>query len=383
MVTQVALSLVLMVMAGLLARTMQNLLAIDVGFNRNQLLLFSLEGVPAGYAEGPRLAAFYKDAAERVRAIPGVRGVTFSDTPVLSSHGTNRTSLQLSGDAATETRTEVGWNRVAAGFFATYEMSLLLGREFTARDDAAATKVVVINQALAEKYFPRENPIGQRIRVGRRGLSEMEIVGVVRDFRQQNLRRPTPPTVYTAVAQNPVREAHFAVRTSGLPEAFFATIRKAVADLDPNMPVANLRTLAVQIDWTLAEERIFARIATFFGLAALALACVGLYGLMSYGVLRRTSEIGLRIALGALPRQVLAMILRESFRLVLLGVLIGLGGALASARLMTNLLFGLTPADPVTYFAAAAILVAVATVAALLPARRAAKVDPMVALRAE
>ena len=384
MVAQVAFSLVLLVMAGLLMRTVHNLRAVDIGFNARQLLLFSLEGVPAGYTESPRLEAFYRDAAERVRAIPGVHGVTFSRTPVLSRHGTSRTTFQLSGETvAGAAAAEVGWNQVEARFFETYEMPLLGGRGFTPHDDPTAPKVVVINQTLAEKYFPRENPIGRRVHLGRRALGEVEIVGIVRDFRQQDLRHATVPTVYTAASQNPVREAHFAVRTIGQPEILSAAIRQAIAEVDPNVPVANLRTQVEQIEWAVAEEKIFARLATFFGLAALALACVGLYGLMSYGVLRRTGEIGLRIALGAMPRQVLALILRESFRLVAIGVLLGLGGALAAVRLMTSLLYGLSATDGLTFGGASLLLSVVALAASLLPARRAAKIDPMVALRAE
>lgn len=381
MVAQVALSLVLLVMAGLLARTVSNLKSVDIGFNPRQLLLFSLEGVQAGYAES-RLDAFYRDAAERVRAIPGVRRVTFSGTPVLSRYGTSLTKFQIANGTA-NTPDDVGWNQVEAGFFETLEMPLLLGRAFSTHDVSGAPRAVVINQTLAEKYFPRENPIGRRVRVGRRRLVEMEIIGVVRDFRQTDLRRITPPSLYTAAAQDPVREAHFAVRTSGAPQSFFAAVRRAVADLDADMPVVNLRTQDEQIEWSLVEERVFARIATFFGLAALALAAVGLYGLMSYSVLRRTGEIGLRIALGALPRQILALMLRESFKLVALGVLLGVGGALAAGRLLTAVLYGLSSTDASTFGAAMLLLIPVALIAAWLPARRAAKVDPMVALRSE
>jgi predicted permease len=384
MVAQVAFSLVLLAMAGLLARTVHNLRSVDIGFDPRRLLLFSLEGVPAGYAEGPRLEAMYRDAATRLRAIPGAQAVTFSRTPVLSRHGTNRTTIQSIGGATLASeRPEVGWDQVETRFFATYEMPLLLGRTFTERDNATAPKVAIINQSLAKKYFADENPIGRSMRLGRRGLGEVEIVGVVRDFRQQNLRRETLPAVYTAAAQSPVREAHFAVRTAGQPELFAAAVSRAVAEVDPHVPVANLRTQAEQIEWTMAEEKIFGYLAEFFGFAALALACIGLYGLMSYAVVRRTGEIGVRIALGAVPGQVLGMILRESFRLVAIGVLLGVGGALAAGSLLANLLYGVPPNDAVTIGGAALILIGVALGAALLPARRAARIDPMVALRAE
>jgi predicted permease len=380
MVSQVALSLVLLVMAGLLARTVRNLRAVEVGFNPEQLLLFSLEAGQAGYADESKLAAFYRDTAERIGAVPGVRAATFSSTPLLSRHGLNRTKLQL---ASGDTPEEVGWNQLGLNFLVTYDIRLVAGRAFTERDDARAPKVVIVNQTFAEKYFPRENPIGRRVRVGRRTLEEADIVGVVRDFRQQDLRRGTVPTIYGPVAQGSVREAHFAVRTSAPPEQLSNAIRRVVAEIDVNVPVANLRTQAAQIEWTLVEERVFAQLATFFGLAALALACVGLYGLISYGVLRRTGEIGLRMALGAMPRQVLAMILGESLRLVVLGVLLGLAGALAAARLLTSLLYGLPPTDVPTYAIATLLLLVVALLATWLPARRGANVDPITALRTE
>jgi predicted permease len=384
MVAQVALSLVLLVMAGLLVRTVHNLRSVDIGFDHDRLALFSLEAVPAGYAEGPRLAAFYRDAAEAIRAIPGVRGATYSRTPVLSQHGTSRAQFRSAEAAAAGVApTEVGSDQLEPRFFETYRMAILGGRGFTERDDATSPKVVVINQALAQKFFPRENPLGRRVQVGRRKLEDAEIVGVVRDFRQTNFRRATLPAIYAPVAQSPVREAHFAVRTDGPPEILFAALRKAVGGIDAAVPLANLRTQDQQIEWNLAEDRIFAQLATFFGLAALALASVGLYGLMSYGVMRRTGEIGLRMALGAVPRQVLALILRESFRLVLLGVALGIVGAFGAVRVVRSLLYGLTPTDPVTYAVAAGVLMIVASLAALLPARRAAKIDPMVALRAE
>jgi predicted permease len=372
-------------MAGLLGRTVRNLLAVDIGFNRDHLLLFSVDGVTAGYAQAPPLEAFYQRVSERISTVSGVRGVTYSAAAVLSRDSGNTASFQRLDDVpTTDARTETKWNQVEATFFDVYGMPFPLGRGFTSLDNATDVSVVVVNQALAAKYFPGENPVGRRVRFGRgRTRRDAEIVGVVRDFRQKDLRSETPPTLYTPAAQRPVREANFAVRTLGRPEILATAIRQAVAGLDPNVPLANLRTQAAQIEWTVAEERMIARLATFLGVAALTLASVGLYGLLAYGVIRRTSEIGLRIALGALPQQVLTMIVGESLGLVALGVLLGIGCALAVARLLASMLYGLSTTDFPTYAVATLLLVVVALAAALLPARRAAKVDPMVALRCE
>lgn len=380
MVVQVAVSLVLLVGAGLFVRTVRNLRAVDVGFDHGHLLLFSLEAAPAGYRPD-QFADFFARAADQIEALPGVQAVSFSSLPMVSN-ATTRISVSV----ADEVPAPAGQNSVAAlnhvgpDFFATYAMPLVLGRGFNAGDEAPSASAVVVNQAFVRKYFSRENAVGRRIRFSG---EEWEIVGVVRDVKQVNLRAPVPPTVSIPYGRNAPARAEFAVRTAGEPMALVPAIRQAVRAVDKNVPLNVVRTQDEQIERTLTKERIFADLAGFLGLLALALASVGLYGLMSFVVLRRTGEIGLRMALGALPGHVLGTILRQSLTLVMIGVGVGLAGAFILARLIAAQLFGLSPADPLTYGGVVLLLIVVALLACWLPARRAARIDPIVALRAE
>ncbi|MEO5958114.1 MAG: ADOP family duplicated permease [Opitutaceae bacterium] len=243
MIAQVAFSLVLLVLAGLFGRTVRNLLAVDIGFNRERLLLFSVSGVTAGYEDSAQLAALYGRVAEQIATLGGVRGVTYSGSAVLSRDSGESSMFQrLDTGVSVAASDMLRLNQVEATFFDVYGMSFVLGRGFTRLDDAAKAPVVVMNQALAAKYFPGENPLGHRIRVGRgRNQRDAEIVGVVRDFRQKDLRSAPLPMIYTPTGQRPLREVNFAVRTSGAPETLAATVRKTVAQIDPNLPLANLR----------------------------------------------------------------------------------------------------------------------------------------------
>jgi predicted lysophospholipase L1 biosynthesis ABC-type transport system permease subunit len=244
----------------------------------------------------------------------------------------------------------------------------------------------VVNQAFARRYFGDENPVGRAIVFsGPFESSRAEVVGVAADAKYTDLRGAMPPTVYFPALQALDGSAHFALRLAGGtardPAAVFPAIRAAVREIDPTLPVMNLRTQDEQIDRLHSQELLFARLSGVFGLMALALASVGLYGLMSYAVLRRTAEIGLRIALGALPAQVLRMILREALTLVCLGIGSGIAAAYGASRLVASMLFALSPTDPFTYGVSALILTAIALAASLLPARRAGRLDPMIAFR--
>jgi predicted permease len=375
MVVQIALSLVLLVSTALFVRTLKNIQDVDAGFNRRSLVLFRIDAASAGYPRA-QFPALQMRLLDRVQKIPGVRAATFSSVPLLN-RGRWSNNVTIPGYTPPPgVSMNVHMNALAPNFFTAMEMPLLLGRSFTERDDAAAPKVAIVNQAFVQKYFGTENPIGRQI-------SGFEIIGVARDAKYTSLRDPVPPTVYRSALENRDGSAHFEVRAAGDPAALFAGIRAAVREIDPSLPVLNLRTQDEQLERNHSQERLFARLSGFFGALALALACVGLYGLMSYQVLRRTGEIGLRMALGALPGHVLRMILKESLALVCLGVVLGLAGAYAASQLIASMLFGLSATDPFTYALVGFILVAVALVASLLPARRAAKVEPMAALRAE
>jgi predicted permease len=384
MVVQIALSLVLLVSTALFVRTLRNLQDTDAGFNRRQLVLFRLDATSAGYAPAQYLPLQTR-VQERLRTIPGVQAATFSQVPLLN-RGRWSSSFNIVGYTPPP-GVSVGahMNAVAPDFFATLGMPLVLGRGFTEHDREGAPRVAVVNQAFVRKFFPTENPLGRRFTFGRATgqPSEVEIVGVSRDAKYTSLREVIPPTVFLPVLQRASGGANYMVRVEGDMPAVFPAIRAVVREIDATLPVLNLRTQDEQIDRIQGQELLFARLSGFFGLLALALACVGLYGLMSYNVLRRTGEIGVRMALGALPGHVLRMILGESLGLICLGVVLGLAGAWFASRLVATMMFGLSATDPFTYALMAGLLVLVAVGAALIPANRAARTDPLVALRAE
>jgi predicted permease len=384
MVVQIALSLVLLVSTGLFVRTLRNLQNVDPGFNPHQLALFRIDATSAGYNR-EQFAALQARLQTRLENIPGVRAVTFSRVALLTGTRSNR-RITVPGYAQADASTNFNINGLAPNFLATMEIPLLLGRSFTDQDAAVGPKVAIVNQAFARRIFGEEGPVGRRFFFGstpNASAAEIEIVGVARDAKYTGLREEPPPTIYLPATQMPEGVANYSLRTAGNPAAIFPAIRAAVREIDPTLPVINLRTQEEQINRINSEEMLFARLSGFFGFVTLALACVGLYGLMSYLVLHRTGEIGLRMALGALPAQVLRMILRESFVLVGIGIVVGFLAAYGSGRFIQSMLFDLSPADPLTYGSVALILIVVALLAALLPARRAARVEPMVALRSE
>jgi predicted permease len=283
-------------------------------------------------------------------------------------------------------RGSVQVNTVGARYFETTGTSLLLGRGIGPEDDETSRKVAVINETLARSFFSNQNPIGRRFGLGEGPIrgEELEIVGVVKDAKYNSLREETPRMVFLPLLQHNRNYAgDLEVRTAGDPTAMADAVRRTVQEVDSDLPIIGVATLKAEVSRSLNQERLIADLSSVFGLLALVLACVGLYGLMSYGVARRTNEIGVRMALGARAGDVLWMVLRESIILIGAGVAIGIPLALALARLIANQLFGLKPYDPLTLMGAATAMAAVAGLAAYLPARRATKVDPMVALRYE
>jgi predicted permease len=385
MVAQIALSLVLLVGTGLFVRTLRNLQNVDPGFNSHQLALFRIDAVSAGYTQ-EQFAALQARLQTRLESIPGVRAATFSRVALLAGVRSNRRITAPGYTPPPGASMIFNLNGLAPNFLAAMEIPLVLGRGFTDHDAGAGPKVAIVNQAFARKIFGDENPVGRRLGFSKApvaGETEIEIVGVARDAKYTGLREAAPPTIYVPATQMPEGVANYCVRTAGNPAAIFPAIRAAVSELDPTLPVINLRTQDEQIARINSEELLFARLSGFFGFVALTLTCVGLYGLMSFLVLHRTGEIGLRMALGALPAQVLRMILRESLALVGLGVALGLPAAYGGSRFIQSMLFGLSPADSLTYGSVASILIVVALLASLLPARRAAQVEPMAALRSE
>jgi predicted permease len=377
-IVQVAVSLLLLIGAGLFTRTLRNLQSLETGFNRENLLTFGLNPELNHYP-GTQIAQLLQRLRQRLEAIPGVRSATLSQYPLLAG-SRNDAPVFLPSEPAVAAGS-VAVNDVAANFLPTLEIPLLRGRGLTERDNERAPKVAIINEALARKYFGQEDPLGRRIGVGPE--KQVEIVGIARDSKYFELRGAMPPTVYLPYFQEPAGSAYFTVRTIGEPAAAIAMVRQAVREVDGSLPLGDLRTLRQQMEASWAQERFFASLSTSFGLLALLLAAIGLYGVMAYSVARRTNEIGVRLSLGAQRRDVVRLVMGESLWLVAFGIGLGLVTAMAVTRLIANWLFGLTPNDPETMAVATLLLVAVAALAGYLPARRAARVDPMVALRYE
>jgi len=385
MVVQIAISLVLLVGTALFARTLRNLQAVDPGFDSSRLALFRIDARSAGYSPD-QFAPLHERIRERLASIPGVGAATFSSVPLLSGTRSNR-RISIPGEKPqSEAALVPNTNGLAPNFFEAMRIPVLRGRPFRDGDSSGAPSVAVVNQVLAHGLFGASDPIGRRIVMGATPGSaarELEIVGMARDIKYATLRDSVPPTLYLPAAQQRDGNANYSVRSAGDPARVFAAIRAAVREVDPTLPLLNLRTQDEQIARSSAQERLFARLSGFFGGLALALASAGLYGLMSYRVVRRTGEIGLRMALGALPGQVLRLILSESAGLVALGAGLGIAAAIGSARFLESMLFGLSPLDVPTYASVTVVLVAVAFLAALLPARRATKLNPVAALRAD
>jgi predicted permease len=379
-VLQVALSLVLLVCGGLFARSLRNLKAVDHGYTPDQIV--SMEIVPARSGYKPdQVWNFNAQLSERLRALPGVKSATHASS--LPLYGTSREGeIEVPGSQIPPNeRPTTQVHGITSQFFATFGIPLLRGRDFTEQDSMGPPKVVIINDSFARYFFGDENPLGKRVSAG--PFRELEIVGVVGNAKLGSLKETMSRTVYYADYGVHLGKRRFCVRATGDPGALIAAIRNEVRRLDPNLPVSDIKTFADQIDESISRERMIALLSSFFGLFALLLAGLGLYGVMAYAVARRTREIGIRMALGAQAGNVLWLVLRETLLLVSIGVAIGLPAALAATRLTRGMLFGLTENDPLTIALATLVMIVIAAMAGYLPARRAAQVDPMVALRQE
>ena len=388
-VTQVALSLALLVGAGLFLRTVQNLWNLDPGYDRHNVLMFSLDPRLSGH-KGPGLANLYRELRARIESIPGVRSTSLSFVRPVDDeayfvdvlHGVD--GHELPPDQGIR----VAFNVVAPGYFSTLGTPLVLGRDFNADDHEESTKVAIINETLARRCFPNGSPMGRRIsHRPPQGREDMEVVGVVKDSRYGDLRGAPRGVLYLPFFQQNLAEAFagttFQLRYTGDVGMVLAEARREVESVDKTLAMFRVKTLATQTKESLAEQRLTATLSGFFAVLGLLVAGIGLYGLMSYTVVRRTREIGIRMALGAERGDVQQMVLGEATLLVFTGVATGLPLAFGGAHLVSSMLFEVSGRDPLTISAAILILLAVAAVAGFVPARRASLVDPMVALRYE
>jgi putative ABC transport system permease protein len=386
-VAEVALSLVLLVGAGLLLKSFASLLRTSPGFNPQNVLTVSLTLPQVKYPEAAQSAQFYSRLLERVRAMPGVRAVAAINNLPLG--GTNSdTNFVIEGrPAPRQGEMQGAWfSPVTTGYFQAMNIPVLQGRPLDERDHSQAPLAVVINEAMARRYWPGESPIGKRIGTGRRSPTAptwWQVVGVVGNVRAFTMESDEPPTFYIAHAQRPARRMNLVIRTAGDPLALAPALRSAVWELDRDLAVPSIATLDAVVGSSLAQRRFIMVLLAGFSAVALVMAAVGLYGVMAYIVTQRTNEIGIRMALGAQPRDVLALVLRQGMTLAGLGVAIGVALALAVARSMESLVYDTSPRDPATIAAITATLALAALAACYIPARRAARVDPLVALRHE
>jgi predicted permease len=383
---QVALSTLLVVMAGFFLRTVINLNRVDPGFDPSNIMLFELRPPQSQYS-GDKQAALFRQITERLAAMPGVEAVSPTSVAPLS-HSYDSNDFTPVGEKAAPGKEESALNAaVGDRYFATFRIPIVTGRGFAPTDTETSPKVAVVNRALVKQFFSNQNPIGKSFTTSDIKDRKLmyQIVGVCADTRYGSLREDPPPIFYLDYRQSPEIDwgMTFAVKTRTARAGITPSLRRAVQSVDPNLPLTEVRTQEEQIESLLMNERIFADLTTGFGVLALALACIGIYGLMAYTVSRRTNEIGIRMALGARSDQVLRMVLGEAVWMTAIGLAVGLGGALALGRVVASQLYGLKAWDPATLTAAAALLIFVALGASWVPARRAAGVDPSRALRAE
>jgi len=387
-VGQVALSLVLLAGASLFVRTLHNLRSVDVGFEESGLLLFGVNGRQAGFT-GTELADLYERIQDRLEALPGVRSATMTPFPLLASSASSYSFSVPGYVPKPDERMNARVLHVGSRFFETMGLPIALGRGLEPQDRDGAPLVAVANQALVKKYMEGATGLGRTISFGRDGENPVEIVGIAGNAKYDRLRGDVLPTLYIPMRQSldTLNAAFFEVRTTREPLSMVPDARKAVAAVNPGLPLYEIKSQTQQIDQLLLPERMFATLTSFFGLLALALVCVGLYGIVSYGVAMRTTEIGVRMALGARSSDIVGMVLKETAALVGKGVALGLPIAFASghfaASVVAGLLFGLEPTDAFSLGAATVAMILIGSLAGFLPARRASSVAPMAALRCE
>jgi predicted permease len=383
----VALSLVLLISSGLLLRSFVKLVTLDLGFDRNNVLVVVAHApwFAADTTKIPKdqIASTYDEVVRRLRSLPGVTsaGRAFT-TPIGDDNWVQDMYSDVAGAPAGE-QASIYLNFVGTGYFQTLRIPLLAGRDFSKQDTANSPLVGIVNETAARKFFPGVNALRRHFRWGEEPR-QVAVIGIVKDSKYEAVRQVTPATVFLPAAQVPSREAaeEFVLRAAVPPSSLIPAIQRTVADVNQSMPL-EFHTLAEQVDDNLVQERLLATLSGFFGVLALLLAMIGLYGVLSYTVTQQQVEFGIRMALGAQPSSILRLVMTETFAVLAGGIIVGIGLSFAAVRLLQKMLFGLSPHDATTILLAIGILAAVGLLAGFLPARRATRVDPMVALRYE
>jgi putative ABC transport system permease protein len=387
LVSQVALALVLVVSAGLLTRTFFRLLGADGGFNAERVLTFQLPLRASKYAEQDHIVTLFGNVLRRLRAIPGVQSAGIGETVPLSGEGESTVIRMPDHPAISQKETPfANFTVISAGYFSAIGTPLLRGRDFQETDTADAMPVTIVNATMEKKYWPNQSAIGKQVGPGSTRYPLLTIVGVVPDVKHTSLREETAPEMYVLYNQKPwpsMLAMRVALRTKAAPPSITASVREAVHAIDPDLPLANVATLTSLLDDSMSQPRFSVFLLGSFGVLALLLASIGMYGVISYSVLQRTQEIGIRMALGAQRRKVFGMVLGQGALLAGLGIGIGLVAALGVTRLLASFLYGVRPTDPLTFAGVSLLLLGIALLACYLPARRATRVDPIVALKYE
>lgn len=378
---QVALSMPLLIVSALFLNSLQKLRGVDTGFARNNVLIASINPTLNGYSQ-EKTQSFYRDLLLELRALPGVQSAALSsDSPISGSW--DQEGLVVEGYRPGEgERVDAQSSIISPDYFGSLGITLVAGRDFNDQDAAGAPKVAIINEKMARKYLGSRNPIGTKI--GTDDQPDTVIVGIVKDAQYLSLREPAARHFFEPIAQQPrLFDLTMHIKTAGEPTALVELVRRQVQRLDPHLPLYDVKTLTTQIDESITQERLVTWLCTAFGLLATLLTALGLYGVLAFSVAQRTKEIGIRVALGAQARDVMKLIIGQGMLLVTVGVVLGLGVSLAVTRLVASLLFGVTPTNATTFIGVSAGLALLALLACYIPARRATKVDPLVALRYE
>ncbi len=381
---EVAMSVLLLVAAGLLVRTYQNLNSTGPGFDPDSVVTLAVSLPAYRYPDANAQRQFFEQSVERVSVVPGVTAAGFLNVLPFSTYDRG-TRFVIDGAPAPEPGREpsAAFRRITPRYFDALRIPVRAGRAFTDADRDSAQRVAIVNDALARRFFEGKDPLGARLTFLGNSTPLMTIVGIVGDVRHSQISEPPSPELYVPFAQSPTAMMMLAARTSTRPESAVAAVRSAVQAVDPNQPVFHVKTMAVLVGESLAPRTSAMQMVSLFGAVALLLAGIGIYGVISYVVNQQTREIGVRMALGAQPRDVARHILVRGLVPVATGLTLGLFASVLAMRLMSGLLFGVSPFDPLTYVVVAAILVGVGIMACLVPARRAMRVDPVGALRAE